>query len=294
MEKDDEITGVTGSHYTASFWEYDARIGRRWNVDPVYKHHLSNYSVMSGNPISRIDPNGADDGWVEDKETGELKWDAKVNSKEEFAKSDYDKDKFSYAGQETQRAYSSGSTAGLYTQYYGPDGNTGIFDYPMWIESGKSHLGLTEGGNSKIQSMIDNTNDAFPRSDGLKPIYNDSEPWCGVFVHWSLTDAGESVTQKPNTWQTPALNTFYSNNWGEGVVIKNPTYGAIAVMTYGHVSMVVGYNDTHVWILGGNQPKSGAAVRDGVEVNITKYKRSLVSKYVIPKGYNPPPLGTFK
>lgn len=33
MEKDEEITGQTGSHYTAMFWEYDARIGRRWNID---------------------------------------------------------------------------------------------------------------------------------------------------------------------------------------------------------------------------------------------------------------------
>jgi len=30
-------------------------------VDPVYKYNLSNYSVMSGNPISRKDPNGDND-----------------------------------------------------------------------------------------------------------------------------------------------------------------------------------------------------------------------------------------
>ncbi|MDA3891191.1 MAG: hypothetical protein PF517_05950, partial [Salinivirgaceae bacterium] len=35
QEKDDEITGNSGTHYTAAFWEYDTRIGRRWNVDPV-------------------------------------------------------------------------------------------------------------------------------------------------------------------------------------------------------------------------------------------------------------------
>ncbi|MFW5768064.1 MAG: hypothetical protein ACOCXO_06825, partial [Bacteroidota bacterium] len=46
MEKDPEITGQEGSHYTAPFWEYDTRIGRRWNVDPAYKKypHQSDYS----------------------------------------------------------------------------------------------------------------------------------------------------------------------------------------------------------------------------------------------------------
>src|SRR5690554_518510 len=290
QERVDEVSGK-GNHYTAEFWEYSPRIGRRWNVDPVYKHHLSNYSVMSGNPISRVDPNGADDGWVED-ETGELTWDENVNSQEDFDKSGYDKDKFSYAGQELQRAYSLGSTSGLYTQYYGPDGNTAIYDYPMWVEGGRQHIGLTEGGNSTIQGMIDNMNAAFPRSDGKTPISSDAEPWCGVFIYDCLTGAGQSVTQKPKTWQTPALNTFYSNNWAEGTVLSNPAYGAIAVMSYGHVAMVVGYDDTYVWILGGNQPANGAIVRDGTEVNITRYKRSLVSKYVIPTGYNAPPLGT--
>lgn len=140
--------------------------------------------------------------------------------------------------------------------------------------------------------MIDNMNNAFPRKDGLKPIYDDGDPWCGVFVYSCLTESGQKVTS--NGWQTPALNTFYKNNWNEGTVISKPKFGALAVMKYGHVAMVVGYNDKSVWILGGNQPRNGAVKRDGVEVNITKYKRSLVSTYVIPTGYNAPPLGTFK
>ncbi len=65
-------------------------------------------------------------------------------------------------------------------------------------------------------------------------------------------------------------------------------------MKYGHVAMVVGYNDKSIWILGGNQPRNGAVKRDGVEVNITQYNRNLVSKYVIPTDYNAPPLGKFK
>ena len=58
QEKDDEIfKGV----YTAQFWEYDSRLGRRWNVDPVKKSWQSDYSCLSNTPIWKIDPNGDDD-----------------------------------------------------------------------------------------------------------------------------------------------------------------------------------------------------------------------------------------
>ncbi len=36
QEKTDEIAGP-GNHNTATFWEYDGRLGRRWNIDPVVK-----------------------------------------------------------------------------------------------------------------------------------------------------------------------------------------------------------------------------------------------------------------
>ena len=58
MEKDDEITGVTGSHYTAEFWEYDSRTGRRWNVDPMVYPWQSSYAAFNNNPIVFSDPLG--------------------------------------------------------------------------------------------------------------------------------------------------------------------------------------------------------------------------------------------
>jgi len=45
---------------TAQYWEYDSRIGRRWNVDPVFKANESPYAVFGNNPIRAVDPNGAD------------------------------------------------------------------------------------------------------------------------------------------------------------------------------------------------------------------------------------------
>lgn len=71
QEKSDEISGA-GNSYTAEFWQYDPRIGRRWNVDPVVKDDESPYMTFGNNPIVMIDPNGAD--WYKNKKSGSYEW----------------------------------------------------------------------------------------------------------------------------------------------------------------------------------------------------------------------------
>jgi len=61
QEKTDEIAGP-GNHNTATFWEYDARLGRRWNTDPVIKPWESLYACLSNNPLLLNDPNGDEPG----------------------------------------------------------------------------------------------------------------------------------------------------------------------------------------------------------------------------------------
>lgn len=58
QEKDDEVAGA-GNTMTATFWEYDSRLGRRWNIDPKPDPSLSNYSTFDNNPILNIDHDGA-------------------------------------------------------------------------------------------------------------------------------------------------------------------------------------------------------------------------------------------
>jgi YD repeat-containing protein len=58
QEKDKEINkNIT----TALYWEYDSRIGRRWNVDPLAHQFpwMSPYAAMDDNPINKTDPTGA-------------------------------------------------------------------------------------------------------------------------------------------------------------------------------------------------------------------------------------------
>ena len=50
QEKDNEIYGE-GNSYSAEYWQYDARLGRRWNEDPVDVPSFSPYSCFANNPI---------------------------------------------------------------------------------------------------------------------------------------------------------------------------------------------------------------------------------------------------
>ena len=54
QEKVDEISGA-GNHNTALFWEYDTRLGRRWNLDPKPNPSISNYATFANNPIYYMD-----------------------------------------------------------------------------------------------------------------------------------------------------------------------------------------------------------------------------------------------
>jgi hypothetical protein len=58
QEKDDEIYGSNGTSYAAQFWQYDPRIGRRWNIDPVNPAWNSSYAVFFNSPILYVDHNG--------------------------------------------------------------------------------------------------------------------------------------------------------------------------------------------------------------------------------------------
>jgi hypothetical protein len=57
QEADNEVLGE-GASLTAEFWQYDTRLGRRWNVDPVFKEYESPYACFAGNPVWFADPNG--------------------------------------------------------------------------------------------------------------------------------------------------------------------------------------------------------------------------------------------
>jgi hypothetical protein len=71
QEKSDEIK-VDGNSYTAEFWEYDSRTGRRWNIDIMERPWMCGYAVLGNSPIYFIDPDGAD--WYKSRKSGSYDW----------------------------------------------------------------------------------------------------------------------------------------------------------------------------------------------------------------------------
>jgi len=63
---------IQKDHHTALFWEYDPRIGRRWNIDPVPKSMVSPYVCLGNNPIMFVDPLGND--WYHNKKSHKTEW----------------------------------------------------------------------------------------------------------------------------------------------------------------------------------------------------------------------------
>ena len=59
QEADNEVFGEV-ANYTAEFWQYDSRLGRRWNLDWIYKPFASNYAAFANNPVWFADPSGLD------------------------------------------------------------------------------------------------------------------------------------------------------------------------------------------------------------------------------------------
>ena len=85
QEKVDEICG-DGNHNTALFWEYDTRLGRRWNLDPKPNPWESQYSVLGDNPITIIDLLG--DKWKTSSDDNKAK---DLNNKLEIRKNHLNK-----------------------------------------------------------------------------------------------------------------------------------------------------------------------------------------------------------
>ena len=70
QERDEEVGSSRDCNYTANYWEYNSRIGRRMNADPLIKSWLSSYCTFSNNPILMVDPLGNTDFYWKGKWIG--------------------------------------------------------------------------------------------------------------------------------------------------------------------------------------------------------------------------------
>ena len=51
QEKDKEIYNNNNETYTATFWEYEGRLGRRWNLELLTVTGQSSYACFRNNPM---------------------------------------------------------------------------------------------------------------------------------------------------------------------------------------------------------------------------------------------------
>jgi hypothetical protein len=179
MEKDDEISG-NGNSYTAEFWQYDPRLGRRWNVDPVILPSESPYAAFRNNPILLNDPEG--DCSDCPKPTGQGKeGEIRVTNFVGDTKEENGTQNWAY------HAGSEGQEAGwLKIEEYGKM----IFNY------GKGEGGKEAGSYGKYESQMP---DFF--KDG-REVSIDALGWADVFLDG--VDAGKS---QYNFYRSGTINT---------------------------------------------------------------------------------------
>lgn len=137
---------------------------------------------------------------------------------------------------------------------------------PRWFDIAKGYIGVKEipgrQHNSTIRSWLER----------LGAWWRDDEtPWCGVFVAHCLREAGLPVAKN---WMRALAWIEYGSNLRTTHVAP----GAILIFSRkggGHVGFYVGENQTHYFVLGGNQSNS---------VNISKIAKERCAAIRWPRG----------
>lgn len=104
-------------------------------------------------------------------------------------------------------------------------------------------------------------------------VKSDETAWCAA--------AACGILERSGIRSPRSLRALSFSEWGQALAV--PYYGCIAWKTRdggGHTAFVVGWNKTHVWLLGGNQKD---------RFMVSKYRRSDIGGYRWPAGYPLPP-----
>jgi len=167
QEKVDEISG-DGNHYTAEYWEYDTRLGRRWNIDPVTKYWRSSYDAFDNCPIWKIDPNGDDDFFNKD---GSYSHSTKEGTAIKIITQKGNVLLHEYGTYDVAHRKALGNIATYYGKMEGVKGNVGILNSNEGTKSSENPA-YTHGGNIYLNSK-----------DGISPALSDRNSLLNVLHH---------------------------------------------------------------------------------------------------------------
>jgi uncharacterized protein (TIGR02594 family) len=132
---------------------------------------------------------------------------------------------------------------------------------PLWMQYAVADYGTEEVAGPKANAKILE----YHQHTTLKAT-SDEVPWCAAFVCAMLEKAGFKSTHRANA---KSFLTF-------GKELPGPQVGAVAVLNRGtdpasgHVGFVVGFNDSTVYLLGGNQSNM---------VRVSSFQRWRVLQY---------------
>ena len=195
QEADNEVLGEWVS-LSAEFWQYDSRLGRRWNVDPVFKEYESPYACFSGNPVRFADRYGADIGWVKDTD-GNVFWDGNTNSLEDFNLNYADKVGYQYVSDiDDYNSYSlpNGDGKLVMNRWIGPsevkDGYASAWLKISFVPADKSAIGgwmqtyssnLPDNDTGNYTESIPSSTTLFERVDAQTVEYNKDPDFADYF-----------------------------------------------------------------------------------------------------------------
>lgn len=143
-----------------------------------------------------------------------------------------------------------------------------VIQEPIWLRQARLHLGTKETkGKDSNPAILE-----FFKLAGHDDIDNEETAWCAAFVGAMLKLSGYPL---PPT----ATNLMARSYLKYGKPLAEPVVGAICITPrgksswQGHVGFVVGWSDTHIELLGGNQSNA---------VSIIKVSRETVLGYRMP------------
>jgi len=221
QEKDDEISGA-GNHTTATFWEYDTRLGRRWNRDPKPNTSISEYACFANNPIFYVDINGDTLG-ISGSQTNQDAFLAQINTGETKFKIGTDGN----LALDNSNAKVVGQFA---TQMVAAINNTQKVNVPLVDASNSIMIDAFATGKVDMGDMLAGTNDAF--KDNVLHFVNerfdvsDYEKNKGLGMPSSAHSTGISAEEKFIKELNPrAVVKFQSEGEDISSLIYNSTTG---------------------------------------------------------------------